>query len=117
MNPNHFLDTLRQLRGGLSLEELSAQLQSLVAAVQDTGRKGSLVYTLTVKPATAGSSFQLVLADDIKAKVPCLERSADIFFATKAHELTRDNPNQRSLELRAVPEPEAAPTLVEVSHG
>lgn len=115
-NPNHFLDTLREMRGGISLEELSTQLHALVAAVQDTGKKGSLVYTLTVKPATAGSSFQLVVADAIKASVPCLERSADIFFATKNGELTRSNPNQRSLDLKVVAAPVAAP-LTEVARG
>ena len=113
--PNIFLDTLRELRGGMTLEELSAQLQSLVAAVQDTGKKGALVFTLNLKPASAGSTAQLIVSDDIKAKVPILDRGSDVFFAVKGGRLTRDNPNQRSLNLKIVSD--APSQLKEIANG
>lgn len=114
--PNLFLDTLRELRGGVSLEELSAHLQALVASVQHTGKKGSLSYVITVRPASAGSTGQLILADAITVKEPKLERSSDIFFATQAGELTRRNPNQRELNLREIDKP-ANGEVREVSRG
>lgn len=75
-----------------------------------------LTYSITVRPATAGSASQLIVADSISVKEPKLERSSDIFFATKHGELTRKNPNQRDLDLKTV-EPNAPMKLREVSSG
>lgn len=76
--PIPFVATLQEINGGASLLELSDLSDALIAvvdAVRRTGKKGSLTYTLTVKPASAGDVDTLFLADDVKLKMPSL-RSA-----------------------------------------
>ena len=98
---NMFLNTLQEFRNGESIAELSENLQSLVAAVRETGKKGTLTYTVKISP----QGDAVVLTDDIKLKAPELPRDASIFFATEEGVLQRDNPNQRKLDLREVERP------------
>jgi hypothetical protein len=101
---NAFTHLLSQFRSGASLAELSERLQRLVAAVRETGQKGKLIYTLTIKPAATGNQALLVV-DAIETKEPKLERDQAVFFATEENTLQRDNPQQRNLDLRTVERP------------
>ena len=67
---NSYEQTLREMRHGRSLAELSEQLALLVAAVRDTGKAGSLAYKITVKPASAGDVVTVQLEDDVIPKLP-----------------------------------------------
>lgn len=103
---DRFIETLREIRRGVSLEELSDQLTALVASVRDTGRPGKLVYTLTVKPASKGDTQTLMLQDAIKVAAPVLERATTVFYATKDNALQRNDPRQPELEgLRVLDHP------------
>lgn len=92
-----FIDTVRELRGGESLQDLADELQGLVAQVRVTGRPGKLAYTLTVKPASKGNVDTLLLEDAITVKAPKLDRAATVMFATANNFLSRSDPRQPEL--------------------
>ena len=108
---NSYEQTLREMRHGRSLAELSEQLALLVAAVRDTGKAGSLTYKLTVKPASAGDVVTVQLEDDVKPLIPKPARGNSIFYANENNTLQRTDPRQREFDIREVPKPEmgAAP--------
>ena len=95
-----FAAVLRELNRGRVHEELSTQLQDLVAAVQSTGRKGSLSFTLTVSPT--GDSGAVQVSDTVSAKLPHFERAASMFYITDEHNLVRSDPRQLELPLQTV---------------
>lgn len=105
---NSFDRTLREMRNGQCVEELSEQLAGLVAAVRLTGRGGSLTFKLTVKPASRGETVALMLTDDVNVKMPKAERPSNIFFANENNLLQRSDPRQKELELRSVTSPAVA---------
>lgn len=49
-----FIDAIRVLRYGALSDELTKELQRLVLACADTGRKGTLTLKLSIKPGKAG---------------------------------------------------------------
>jgi hypothetical protein len=107
---NAFTQALGEFREGRSLDELSTALQQVVAAVKVTGRAGSITYTLKIKPASKGAGNALALEDNVKVKLPEPERDSGIFFATDNNGLSRENPHQKTLDLRVV-KPAAAEPL------
>jgi hypothetical protein len=101
-----FIDTLREIRRGVSLDELSDEVTALVASVRETGRPGKLSYVLTVKPASKGDTNTLMILDAIKVTAPVLERATTVFYATTNNELQRNDPRQPELEgLRVLDHP------------
>lgn len=100
-----FADWLREQAKGKSHDELSESLRRLVEAVQDTGKKGSIAYTVTVEPATKGADA-LTVSDEIRVKIPEHARPASLFFADADSNLVRNDPNQPTFDsLREVPPP------------
>lgn len=107
-----FADALREINAGRSHDELSLALRDLTAAVKETGRKGTLTYTVAIAPMK-GNPDVLQVTDRIVAKVPESDRKASIFFADAAGNLTRTDPQQLSFEsLREVPTPTAETTTL-----
>jgi hypothetical protein len=100
-----FADVLRDMRGGLSHEELSTALQQLVRQCCETGRGGEITYTLSIKPTKSAEAVEI--ADKIGLKEPRNERGSSLFFVTSGYDLTRNNPHQVPLDLREVPPPAA----------
>lgn len=99
-----FATWLIEQSGGKTHEELSAALYDLVARVRDTGKKGSVSLTVNVAPLK-GDVDVLVVADEIKLRLPEHDRKASLFYPDKDGNLTRRDPNQLSFEsLREVPE-------------
>lgn len=92
-----FADWLREQAGGKSHEELSDALYDLVQRVQDTGKKGSIVYTISVGPLK-GDNDVLVVDDAIKLKLPEHDRKASLFYTDTTGNLTRTDPNQLAFE-------------------
>lgn len=92
-----FLDTVRELRQGQTLQDLADELQGLVAQVRLTGKAGKLRFDLTVKPASKGNVDTLLLEDAITVKAPSLERAATVMFATSNNVLSRQDPRQPEL--------------------
>ena len=112
-----FADSLREINGGRSHDELSIALRDLTAAVKETGRKGTLTYQVVVAPMK-GNPDVLQVTDKVAARIPEPDRKASIFFADTDGNLTRTDPNQLTFEgLREVPaaEPAAAKNLKEIA--
>lgn len=99
------ISTLQQHRRGACLTDLSAAIRDVVAAVNATGRAGGVTLKLTIKPAGKKNAGELIVEDDIITKLPKEEKGGSIFYADDDNNLRRDDPNQRNLELREVPEP------------
>lgn len=92
-----FADWLREQAGGKSHDELSEALFDLVQRVRDTGKKGSVIYTISVGPMK-GDKDVLVIDDQIKLKLPEHDRKASLFYTDKTGNLTRNDPNQLAFE-------------------
>jgi hypothetical protein len=95
--PQSFAAFLCQHARGRSERELSTKLRELVEAVEESGRSGSITYTVTVKPEPKAEHAMLV-SDSIKVKKPELDRPASIFFADEQYRLVRSDPRQLSFE-------------------
>lgn len=104
---NAFEKTVREMRSGVSADELSEHLATLVEAVRRTGKGGVLTYKLKVKPASHGDVKVVMLNDEITLKLPQSERPSSVFFTTDENGLQRSDPNQQEMELRTVPKPDA----------
>ncbi|AJR18022.1 hypothetical protein GUY44_07630 [Pimelobacter simplex] len=92
-----FADWLREQAGGKSHDELSDAVYDLVQRVKDTGKKGSLVYTINIGPMK-GDKDVLMIDDQIKLKLPEHDRKASLFYTDKVGNLTRTDPNQLVFE-------------------
>jgi len=100
--PRPFFETLRDLRAGRTLEDLTDELAAIVTAVKATGKPGELVLRLKVKPPKTGAITYLTLEDQITTKVPKLDRGDTVFFPTADGGLSRSDPSQGELALRPV---------------
>lgn len=101
-----FADVLRDLSKGQLHDELSTLLQDLIGAVQDTGKAGKLVLTLTVKPLPKTDGM-VAVADSVTVKSPELDRNETYYFVDDDLNLTREHPRQQALPLRDVSTPPA----------
>ena len=106
-----FDHTLREIRFGECLDELTAELGKLVAAVSNTGKAGSLTLTIKMKPVGAA----IEITDDIKDKVPALSKGTSLFFATPENNLVRNDPRQPDLTNLKSVETRPATELKEVA--
>jgi hypothetical protein len=107
MNTQAFAVFLQDLRDGRAHSELSAGLADLLAAVKDTGKGGTLTFSLKVKPGARGKDVdKVIITDNVKVDLPKPERGEDFFWVTDSNELSRKHPRQQSLELREAPAPQ-----------
>ena len=94
-----FIHVVNNLNGGAQ-NELSDRLSECVKATQDTGKATELTFTLKIKPDRAGGQYFIDHA--ITTKLPKHERPTTIMWADPQGNLLREDPRQRSLELRSV---------------
>lgn len=87
-------DVIRDIRFGELLDEFSDELNTVVTAVESTGKPGSITLTLKFKPSSSGA---IEVTDDVKTKIPMLAKGSSLFFATPEGNLVRDNPRQKQL--------------------
>lgn len=113
MSIRPIVDTLRELRHGAMLDEASEQLAEVVKRVRETGKSGALTIRLTVKPAGRGAVRTVVIEDDVANKLPEPDKEVTVFFPTEDGNLSRQDPTQMNLGLRAV-EPAFDPETGEV---
>lgn len=97
-----FFETLRELRSGLTLDELTSALAEVVAAVKGSGKAGEIQLRLKIKPPKKGGTSYLLIEDAILVKAPRNDRGDTIFFPLADNSLSRLDPQQRELELRVV---------------
>lgn len=98
-----FADFLAEFDGGESHRELSEALNELAQAVLETGKVGTLTYTVKIKAAGRGDSGTVMVTDDLKKKLPVGERSVSVFFVDREGNVVRHNPAQERLPLREIP--------------
>jgi len=108
--PDLFVNTVNNLQYGASAIELSEQLNECVEAARKTGKKATLTLTLTIKPVGRDSG-QYELREEIKAKIPTMDRGMTLMFGTPEGNLTRTDPRQGELQLKAAPEATKPDTL------
>lgn len=94
---------LQEQRRGLLHSELTDELQALVAAVAEHGKKGELVLKVTVTPSKGGA--HVTVSDEVKVKTPEGVRPESIFFIDAANNLVTKDPRQQTFELREAPTP------------
>lgn len=109
-----FTDTLRDMRGGASLEDLTRAFHELVLSCCATGKGGTLTYSITVKPTKSAEAVEVT--DKLDLKEPRNERGSSLFFVASNGDLTRNNPHQVPLDLREV-EPPPAPRDVPLTNA
>lgn len=95
-----FADILITLDKGRTHSELSTKLQQLVAAVAETGKKGSLSVSLTIAPSKSEAPFEVL--ESVVLKLPAPTRRASLFYADDDMNLVRKDPNQMALPLRDI---------------
>lgn len=93
-------DTLRHIGGGVFIDIASDKLAELVAAVDATGKSGSIDLKIKMKKATRGGAMHIT--GTVKLNKPAEEPMEAMLFATPDGNLTVDDPNQQKLDLRNV---------------
>lgn len=91
-----FAAMLRDLNKGATHAELGEQLRALVAGVTETGKPGTLVLRIDVKPQK-GDEDMVTLTARVTGKIPQLEPRASIFFVAPGGALTRNPVHQPSM--------------------
>ena len=90
-----FVEWLGQYKKGETDGEMTHELRTLIEAVQDTGKPGSITLTLKVNRK---SDNQVTIIEDIKVTVPQHSRSEAIYFLDQHLNLTRSDPRQGVLQ-------------------
>lgn len=101
-----FAEFLQEQRKGAAHVEVSEALNELVAAVVEHRKGGTLTLKISVKPAGKGTGNVVEVTDKISVAAPEAERGGAIFFADGNANLSRSNPDQPELPLRAVDTPD-----------
>lgn len=79
-----------------SVIELGEELQRLVGRVIDTGKAGSLTYTVKIAPVDKQTDV-LSVNDEIKVRLPEHTRQGSLAWPDADHNLTRHDPNTMPL--------------------
>ena len=101
---NSFSMMLAELGDGECQNEASEKLAALVKKVSETCKIGELTVKIKLQPA--GNGRIMTLTYDVVAKMPKEEKEATLLFATEDGLLQKNNPDQRELPLKALPEPD-----------
>ena len=98
---------------GRTHDELTQALHDVIAAVQDTGKKGriSLVLEISLLDKKGANSNQIRVTDVVKVLRPEHDRASSIFWTDRQGNPTRNDPQMLDLEDLRVAEP-----TVDVTH-
>lgn len=98
---------LADLNDGSTHAGLTADLQELLIAVQNTGRAGRLTLKIKVSSASKGGSMvdKITVQADRKLELPKPEQPQDFFWITDDATPTRQHPRQHNLDLRDAGQP------------
>ena len=111
------LSILENHKNGRIITDISAALKQVTAAVQLTGKGGSVTLTMKINPASKGDASTLVFLPKVKTSIPESEVPGSIFYADSDFNLVREDPNQAKLDLKEAPAAPAAQPLKEVGAG
>lgn len=100
-----FAAVLAEIGGGKLHARISAQLADLSAAVADTGKKGEITIKIKVEPFRKGGENARMVTGTSLARIPEGEDAspASVFFADRAGNLQRTDPQQQQLPLIGLP--------------
>jgi|GEM_PF-5110975 len=87
---------LMEHRGGGLHNEASEELQTVVKAVKDTQKKGSLTITISVEPAKDDED-SVVLSDTLKVNAPRPTTKPSRWFTDDHGNVSRTNPRQSEI--------------------
>jgi hypothetical protein len=93
---SHFLMAIGRIDGGLPVETADTQLRDVIAAVQRTGKKGSVTITLEVSP---NGEMGFAASCKVTAKAPQINFGQSFFFMDRNGDLTRQAPDMHQLGL------------------
>lgn len=99
--PTDFAVFITDLKRGMVSSELTELLNEVVRAVEHTGKAGTL--TLKLKVYRPKNNSQVIqIADTVTANVPKFDRKESFWFTDGHGGLTRDDPNQTTLQFNNV---------------
>ncbi|RLJ20089.1 hypothetical protein DJ031_06755 [bacterium endosymbiont of Escarpia laminata] len=102
MRQDLFTHVVNNLRYGAAQADLSEALNDCVNRSRETGKQSTLTLTIKIKPN--GSTGQYHLSEEVKTKLPNLDKGETIMFGTPEGNLQREDPAQSDLDLQAVPD-------------
>lgn len=82
-----YTSTLVDIRGGMLVEEATAQLNQLVSLVRDTGKAGKISVTIEIKPF-AKVADALEVSGEVSTTLPKEKRAARLKYRVKDGALT-----------------------------
>jgi hypothetical protein len=109
-------DALRDLRGGVFVDEASAALAEVVRSVSESGKPGKLTIELSVRRATRGSGA-VIVTDRLTAKLPKEDAPETVLWATPEGSLLASDPRQSTLELKVAADPSSGELRVANGKG
>ncbi|MBN2759491.1 MAG: hypothetical protein JXQ79_03240 [Rhodobacteraceae bacterium] len=95
---SHFLMAIGRIDGGLAIETADSALRDVIAAVNRSGKKGSVTLTLEVSP---NGEMGFAASAKVTAKAPQVNFGQSFFFMGRNGDLTREAPNMQQLGLMA----------------
>jgi hypothetical protein len=103
--PSEFAAFLVQHARGDAHEQVSTEFHELLAAVNEHGKKGSLVLTVTVEPPKGGmDGSPVAISIDTVLKAPKASAPPSIYFVDDDGNATRNDPRQTSaFDVRDLP--------------
>lgn len=93
---SHFLMAVGRIDGGLPVETADAQLRDVIAAVQRTGKKGTVTVTLEIAP---NGEMGFAASAKVSAKAPQIDFGQSFFFMGRNGDLTRESPSMQQMGL------------------
>ena len=100
-----FRHTLGMLRYGEMEKELTDALAECISRAQTSGKVTELTLKIKIKPRQ--NTGQYLIEDDITTKLPKRLKEETLLFGTPDGNLQREDPRQRSFDLRDVSTPSA----------
>lgn len=96
-----FVQTISQLNKRGTMAELDENLARTIQQVRITGKSAELTYKLKIKPQDAEGET-VTIEDSITVKTANPIRKSAIFFTAEDGRISRDDPNQPELPMKAV---------------
>lgn len=92
-----FVAWLRDQNAGKTHTELTDALHDVVAAVRETGKAGTITFTVKVSPFK-GQTDTLVVEDKVTTKIPAHDRKTALWFPDDNNALRRTDPRQARID-------------------
>nr|WP_062336122.1 hypothetical protein [Herbidospora sakaeratensis] len=92
-----FAAILQELDAGRVHDALSREMHTLVKAIQDTGKKGTLTLKVEVAPIAPGDTHVLTIKAGVSSAPPATSQPVSAFFVDGSGNLSRNDPRQLTL--------------------